>query len=303
MPTISTIATPLNRVLLLTIFVSSMIVCDEFCVAEPPGEVFSYAKRDARELRIYVTKPQDWKLEDTRPAIVFFHGGGWTGGKPGQFDPHAAYFASRGLVCFQVEYRLLKKREQPPEHCIEDAVAAMKWVRGKSREFGIDANRIASSGGSAGGHLAAYLGTVVSAPESATEVSAKSNAMVLFNPVYDNGPGGWGTARVGDRYPEFSPAHNITKDDPPSIVFLGTEDKLIPVATSEKFRDDCQKLGIRSDLHTYEGQPHGFFNESKDQGRWYRETTATADRFLAELGWLTGPPTLELTKPAPVESK
>ncbi len=124
-------------------------------------------------------------------------------------------------------------------------------------------------------------------------VSARSNAMLLFNPVYDNGPGGWGTARVGDRYPEFSPMHNLSKDDPPSIVFLGTKDSLIPVATAEKFRNVSQSMGIDSELHTYEGQPHGFFNYEKDNGRWYFETLTACDRFLVKLGWLEGPPTLE----------
>ena len=271
--------------------------------AEPPGEKLIYRQVEARELAIYVTKPADWTASDARPAIVFFHGGGWVGGAPGQFDKHAEYFASRGLVCFQVQYRLLdRKNNDPPQICIDDAVAAMQWVRGRSKEFGLDPLRIASAGGSAGGHLAAYVGAVVpsaSAADSPTSdpqpVSAKSNAMLLFNPVYDNGPGGWGTARVGERYQEFSPAHNLSKDDPPSIVFLGTEDKLIPVATAEKFRDQCRELGIHSELHTYAGQSHGFFNAERDNGRWYFETTLAADKFLQQLGWLNGPATL--TKP------
>ncbi len=266
--------------------------------AEPPGTRMVYKQIGERKLHIYVTKPQDWSAEQRRPAIVFFHGGGWVGGAPGQFDEHAAYFASRGLVCFQVEYRLLdRKSNAPPETCIEDAVDAMHWVRSRSDEFGIDPSRIASAGGSAGGHLAAYVGTVVSGEnETDKATTAKSNAMLLFNPVYDNGPGGWGTARVGERYPEFSPAHNLSADDPPSIVFLGTEDKLIPVATAEKFRDRCLELGVDSKLVTFQGQEHGFFNSGRDGGRWYYETTLAADQFLQKLGWLSGEATL--TRPA-----
>lgn len=269
--------------------------------AEPSGDAHVYKRVNERELRIYVTKPQDWKTTDHRPAIVFFHGGGWVGGAPGQFTEHAKYFSSRGLVCFQVEYRLLdKSNEDPPVTCTEDATSAMRWVRSKSADFGIDADRIASAGGSAGGHLAAFVGCV--APNASTaevegETSAKSNAMILFNPVYDNGPGGWGTRRVGERFQEFSPAHNISTDDPPSIVFLGTEDNLIPVATAEKFRDDCRALGIISELYTYEGQPHGFFNFGKSDNTYYFKTVTAADQFLNQLGWLSGPPTLE--KPTP----
>ena len=170
----------------------------------------------------------------------------------------------------------------------------MRWIRKRSSEFGIDSDRIASAGGSAGGHLAAFIGCIDGGddPNDDTAISAKSNAMLLFNPVYDNGPDGWGKERVKDRYKEFSPAHNLTADDPPSIVFLGSEDVLIPVSTAEKFRDTCKSLGIQSELHVYEGQGHGFFNGGKQGGRWYRETAREADKFLRKLGWIQGEPTL-----------
>lgn len=262
-------------------------------LAEPPGKRYVYKTVDGRELSLYVSKPEAWSPEQKRPAVVFFHGGGWTGGAPGQFTEHASYLASRGMVCFQVEYRLLdKKRKEPPVVCTEDAADAMRWIRGRCSQFGIDPERIASAGGSAGGHLAAFLGCVDIPIARDSSVSAKSNAMLLFNPVYDNGPGGWGTSRVGELYPEFSPLHNLSADDPPSVVFLGTEDALIPVETGEKFRDTAVSLGIDSELHTYEGQAHGFFNTGRSGGVYYYKTVKAADEFLAKLGWLDGKPTL-----------
>ncbi|QDV69349.1 Carboxylesterase NlhH [Rosistilla carotiformis] len=266
------------------------------CVAKPDAPSHVYKSVDGRDLVLYVTEPAGEKPKQPRPAIVFFHGGGWLGGEPGQFSSHSEYFASRGVVCFQVQYRLLdRKSKTPPVDCVQDAKSAMRWIRARSEQFGIDPNRIASAGGSAGGHLAAFVGCV-DGGDAATDdrsVSAKSQAMLLFNPVYDNGPGGWGTARVGDRYQEFSPAHNLSKDDPPSIVFLGSEDRLIPVATAEKFRDDSLAVGVDSELHVYQGQGHGFFNVRNDDGRWYRKTVVEADRFLNKLGWIDGPPTLQ----------
>lgn len=262
----------------------------ERACAVPPGESFVYKEIDSHQLNIYVTKPADWNEADHRPAIVFFHGGGWVGGAPGQFTEHAKYFASRGLVCFQVQYRLLDKAtKDPPTNCVEDAVSAMQWVRRRSNEFGIDSKRIASAGGSAGGHLAAYVGTVEKIDKT---TSSRSNAMVLFNPVYDNGPGGWGTARVGERWQEFSPMHNLSAESPPSIVFLGTQDKLIPVETGEEFLDRSREYGVQSELHTYEGQPHGFFNYSRDGGKWFFQTVVAADKFLQSIGWLVGEATL-----------
>ena len=94
------------------------------------------------------------------------------------------------------------------------------------------------------------------------------------------------TERVGDRYPEFSPAHNITKDDPPAIVFLGSADKLIPVKTLETFKANMEKAGVKCETRVYEGQPHGFFNYGKSANKYYNETVKEMDAFLVSLGWL-----------------
>jgi acetyl esterase len=257
--------------------------------APPDGEPVVYKSVGDRDLTLYVTKPDDWQAGDRRPCIVFYHGGGWVGGKPGQFTEHAKHFCGRGLVCVQVEYRLLdRKGNDPPDACIHDARSAMRWVRSHADRLGIDPLRIASAGGSAGGHLAGHVGMVdgLDDPRDNTAISCKSQAMLLFNPVFDNGPGGWGTQRVGDRYAEISPLHNISPDDPPAVVFLGTEDKLIPVATGRRFEEQMNSAGVACKLHLYEGQPHGFFNHGRDGNRWYNETIAAADKFLESLGWL-----------------
>ena len=116
-------------------------------------------------------------------------------------------------------------------------------------------------------------------------MSRKPNALCLFNPVYDNGPGEWGAARVGDRYPIYSPAHNITADDPPAIVFFGTNDSLVPVSTAQRFREQMLEAGLRSELYLYQGQPHGFFNAGKEGGKYYRLTVDRMFSFLESLGW------------------
>lgn len=264
--------------------------------ADPVGEAHVYKQVGDRELKLYVTKPNDWKGSDKRPAIVFFHGGGWVGGKPGQFTEHSKYLASRGMVAVQVEYRLLNRSSNdPPTDCVRDAKTAMRWVRSRAEELGIDPERIASAGGSAGGHLAAFVGMVEGGddPDDDVTITAKSNAMVLFNPVFDNGPDGWGHQRVGDRYKEFSPVHNLSKDDPPAIVFLGTQDKLIPVKTATDFEAAMKKAGIQCEVLLFEGKPHGFFNYGKDGNKPYYETVVAMDKFLASLDWLEGPPTIE----------
>lgn len=261
--------------------------------AQPAGTTHTYKKVGARELLLYVYQPDGRKPETPLPAIVFFHGGGWVGGAPKQFLHHCEYLAKRGMVAIEADYRHLDKTtKEPPLVCVQDAKSAMRWVRSHAAELGVDPDRIASGGGSAGGHLAAFVGMVGGHddPQDDTKISPKSNAMVLFNPVFDNGPGGWGTERVGERYREFSPAHNITKDDPPAIVFLGSQDNLIPVKTLETFKANMQKAGVRCESRIYEGQGHGFFNHGKDGNKSYDATVKEMDGFLVSLGWL---------KPAP----
>ena len=273
-----------------------LLVIGPITAAPPVGEEHVYKTVGERDLRLYVTTPEDRQAGDPRPAIVFFHGGGWVGGAPGQFTEHSKYLATRGVVCIQVEYRLLARdANEPPLTCVQDAKSAMRWVRSRADELGIDPERIGSGGGSAGGHLAAFVGMVegLDAADDDTSVSAKSNAMLLFNPVFDNGPDGWGHKRVGERFEEFSPFHNVTGDDPPAIVFLGTNDSLIPTSTLDQFADKMHEAEVRCEKIFFEGQPHGFFNFGRSGNRYYLETMFAADEFLQSLGWLEGPATLE----------
>ena len=197
--------------------------------------------------------------------------------------------AGRGMVCVQVLYRLLdKKGSAPPLTCVEDAKSALRWVRAHAGELGVDPDRLAAGGGSAGGHLAAFVGMVegLDDPQDDRATSPRANALVLFNPVLDNGPdGGYGYQRVGKRFREFSPAHNVTPDDPPTLVLLGTKDALIPQATMKRSRANMVKAGVRCEVIYAEGQGHGYFNSEP----WKTRILGDVARFLESLGWLTAP--------------
>jgi acetyl esterase/lipase len=257
--------------------------------AAAAGETLVYKKAGDAELKLFVEKPPSWKAGDRRPAIVFFFGGGWVGGSPNQFLKQSQHFAMRGLVGIRVQYRVIPKGDAgPPFVCVADAKSALRYVRAHAAELGIDPARIAAAGGSAGGHLAAFATLVPGLDDSADDlkVSPKGNALVLFNPVFNNGPGQWGHARVGERYREFSPAHHVTKDAPPAIVFLGDKDDLIPVSVLEDFKTKMEVAGVRCDTRVFPGAAHGFFNKDADGIPGFSETLADADRFLNSLGWL-----------------
>lgn len=257
--------------------------------APQPDLVKIYKKVGGHELKLHIFNPDGHKAGDQRPAIVFFFGGGWNGGSPTQFYPQSEYLASRGMVAISAEYRVKNRHKTSPLECVKDGNSAICWVRAHAGELGIDPKKIAAGGGSAGGHVAAAIGTTKGIVEEGEDptVSSRPDALVLFNPVFDNGPKGYGHDRVKAYWKKISPFHNLDKTTPPTIVFLGTKDKLIPVATGEKYRDTMKGLGARCDLHLYDGEPHGFFNKSK-----YHETVFEADRFLASLGFLKGEPTI-----------
>ena len=259
-----------------------------------------YKKASGDDLYLYIFTPEGHDpAKDSRPSVVFFFGGGWNAGTPTQFEQHSRYLASRGMIGVVADYRVKSRQQTGPRECVQDGKSTVRYLRTHAKRLGIDPDRLAAGGGSAGGHVATATGMVdgLEEPEEATEVSSKPNALALFNPVYNNGPeDGWGHDRVKDYWKEISPAHNITKDDPPAIVFLGSNDKLIPVSIAEKFDADMKAAGLQSELHIYEGQGHGFFNESKGGSENFFDTIRKMDKFFVSLGWLEGKPTDEQVK-------
>ena len=252
------------------------------------------------ELKIYSFHPKDHKPSDQRPAIVFFFGGGWKAGDPKQFANQCAYLADRGMVAMTADYRVASRHQTKAVDCVEDAKSAIRWVRANAARLGIDPNRIAAGGGSAGGHLAACTGIVPGFERSteSTQINSVPNALVLFNPalVLDNVKGEEAIPdskieelreRIGDDPKKISPYHHVRSNAPPTIIFHGRADITVPYRTAEIFAEAMQKAGNRCELVGYDDKVHGFFNYGRDDNSGYLETVAATDRFLTSLGYLT----------------
>ncbi len=253
-----------------------------------------YKKVDGVSLTMDIYYPSSIEEGKKYPAMIFFFGGGWTGGSTAQFEPHAKYFSERGLICILADYRVRSRQKTSPFESLKDAKSAIRYIRGNAAELKIDPNQIIASGGSAGGHLAAATAIITKydEPNEDLSISSKPQALVLFNPVIDNGPGGYGFERIGEAYKDFSPLHNIQKGAPPTILFLGTEDPLIPVETAQYYKTVLERVGSKCDVHLYEGQKHGFFNLKNIE--YYNKTVIEADKFLTSLGYLKGEPTISI---------
>lgn len=253
-----------------------------------------YKTIDSTELYMELYKPAAWTADKSYPGMLFFFGGGWNGGSTGQFKPHAEYLAKRGIVSFLVEYRVKSRNGTSPFESLKDAKSAMRFVRAKASEFGVDPGKLIAAGGSAGGHLAAATATSKFYDEATDElsISCVPNALVLFNPVIDNGPGGYGFERIGEAYAKFSPLHNIRPGTPPTILFLGTKDRLIPVTTAEYYQLVMEKVGSRCELKLFEGAGHGFFNYRSFEN--YKATVEAMDAFLQSIGFLQKEPQVKI---------
>lgn len=245
-----------------------------------------YKQIDTTKLYLEVFYPENMDAAEKYPAMIFFFGGGWNGGNLHQFIHHAEYFSKKGIVCFLVDYRVKRRNGTTPFESLKDAKSAIRYIRANADNLGVDPEKIIASGGSAGGHLAAATALIKDYNEVTddTTVSCIPDALVLFNPVIDNGPGGYGYDRIGEAYKNFSPLHNIHKGAPPTIFFLGKKDKLIPVVTAEYYKMVMEKVGSRCDLHLYEGQGHGFFNY-RNREIYYATIKETED-FLRSLGYI-----------------
>lgn len=267
-----------------------LVLLFESCGIAQSKQQVLYKQVDTISLYLDVYSPVGFNSDSLYPGIIFFFGGGWNGGSVQQFKPHAKYFAERGMVCFLADYRVKSRQGTSPFESLKDAKSAIRFVRENASEFNIDTSRIVASGGSAGGHLAAATALVTAFNEKTDNLSVSCipNALVLFNPAIDNGPGGLGYDRIGNLYKDFSPLHNIMKGAPPTIFFLGTKDDLIPVETAQYYKTVMEKVESRCDLHLYEGEGHGFFNYRSIDN--YHKTLLEADRFLISLGYLSGEP-------------
>ncbi len=245
---------------------------------------YIYKTVGKHELLLLVDTPKGHKPDAKVPAIVFFHGGGFKSGSEKAFWRQAEYLAERGMVAIRVRYRLISQKGVEVTDCVEDAISAMRWVRANAGKLGVDPDRIAASGGSAGGYLsiATEMIDFINAKTDPVGVSAKPNAMVLFNPGLGGKTKKDGSPDPRDPEGKYDLKRYVKPGQPPTIIFHGKDDKTVPFATVEEFTAAMKRSGNRCELVGYEGAGHSFF----DDGKYYDLTLAETDKFLSGLGWL-----------------
>jgi len=277
-------------------------------------------KVNNEEVKLFYIKPTNNQSTKNRTAVVWIHGGGWTGGITESFFPHARYFASRGAVGFCIQYRLVKADGNVTVgDCLADCKLAIRYIREHAAELGIDPNKIIVMGDSAGGHLASCLGTIVGFddPTDNLKISAVPNAMVLYNPLSDFTTSVFINRIIGgaalDKKPspenlipneeqiklakKLSPLYNVHKNQPPTLVLHGTDDKVILPEQSVQFAKAMKNAGNQCELILLPNTTHAFVCTNwKASEEVVVTAICEADKFLVKLGFLKGKPTLVVSK-------
>lgn len=205
-----------------------------------------------------------------QPAILHIHGGGWTKGDKSMLAEASRRLArEEGYVVIAVNYRLAKVRqgENLWPACWDDASLALAWVLAHAKELHIDPTRIAAAGYSAGGHLAALLGT---RPETREKITC---VVDFFGPANlrpeGNQPGRkllFGRGKRTDAiYAEASPIDQVSKDAAPFIILHGESDRMVPITESRTLYRRLQEEGVEAEMYTYPKQKHAF-NRPDDKG-------------------------------------
>lgn len=229
------------------------------------------------------------KEKKQNPAIVILHGGGWKSGNKAQMETFAIEMASKGLSCFNIEFRL--SPEAPYPAAIFDVKKAVQYIKEKAKEFNVDTTKIAVLGCSSGGQMASLIGTtngknIFEETTNNDKYSSKVNAIINIDGILafkhpESIEGKVAGFWLGGSYEEIpriweqaSPLNNTDKNTPP-VLFINSS-----IPRFHAGRDDMiailNQYGIYYEVQTIPNSPHSFwfFNP------WFDETIKYTTQFL-----------------------
>lgn len=209
------------------------------------------------KLKVDIYEPVGGK-RFARPAVLMVHGGGWGAGDRSELATLAHSAAQQGVVALSMDYRLTSQGAHWPAQA-EDVASVLKWMRGHAGDLGIDGQRIALLGGSAGGHLAAWI---------ARDPDPKKRPnllIVLWGPwdlerLPEGGPD-WVRPSVaallnGRPAREASPLFHLADGMPPTLIVHGVDDEIVPIDQSRRACAALREIGNDCTLVELPGQRH-----------------------------------------------
>jgi acetyl esterase/lipase len=250
-----------------------------------------YGLRNGRDLTFDVLRPE----KPNGLAVALMVSGRWKSGGAGSFDAWiAAPLLRRGYTVFAVCH--ISQPEATVMEIIEDVHRAIRFLRLRATTYGIDPSRIGVTGGSAGGHLSLMLATrgglgPADSKDPVDRQSSAVQAVAIFYPVTDLLNLGKSTENPGDGGPpksfvkafgpqstnlpvwkvigrDTSPIYHITSNLPPTLIYHGDADTLVPLEQSEWFQQRARELGRTVEIVVHPGGGHGWLTMALDIRRF-----------------------------------
>lgn len=224
------------------------------------------------------------------PFFVFAHGGAWVLGDKGE-RPMFDKLATEGYAVADVQYRLAQEKRYPA--AVRDVVAAVKWVKANAAQYRIDASTGALAGYSAGAHLAALVGLApgneaFQPTDFEPDTSAEVDGIVGYSGPYDFTEPGTGDNPLVENFfgedadeavlAKGSPVTHVDGDDPPALLFHGTDDGIVPYRSTTVLAETLRNADVPVEVFTGEGAGHGMI----DDPEWREQTLPRQLQFLEE---------------------
>ena len=239
-----------------------------------------YNSSNKKKLSVNIFKPLDWCSNQYRSGIILFHGGGFKIGSPERFYNQSLYFASKGYVVFVPEYRTQSKDNTGPYEATYDGHYFYNWLTKKSRQFGVDKNKLILGGASAGAQIAA---SIANKNIFESQNTIKPLALILYNPAINISPKG---KKRDQFFRDFfiDPAKECLNNFPPCIILHGTSDDIIPIDWVSEFARNLEGLGRDVVFKEFLNRGHGFFNINK-KDKDYKNCNEYIEFFLKKRGF------------------
>lgn len=213
----------------------------------------TYKTIDGFNLDAHIFKPKDIKPNEKRAAILYFHGGSFSMGKP---DWHCHYDYN-GFVQISFEYRTYDRYGTMPFAAFEDAKSAIRWVRENADELQIDSSKIIVTGNSVGAAMT-YVAALYEGLDNPTEnlnISSKPNAIILNAAGYDQ-TDKFSPVKDKSKLAKISGINIVKPKAPPCLVIHGSRDRGIPISEAEEFVEKMRSAGNLCEFKILEGAGH-----------------------------------------------
>jgi acetyl esterase/lipase len=263
----------MNRGVLLSVIVAglaagcgTMEVFEEETTAQEPVQTAPVEKKftmtaitykKGLDLDLYIPEaPTDAFRVAAPELVILIHGGGWSTGERSDLAEVAEFFAQRHFAVATISYRLSPAAYWPAP--LEDARAAVKFLKSKSDEYGYSTRHIIAGGESAGGHLSMWLG-VKGDVSTVLSISGLHDLSIKITPEGESYK--IVQKALGPKYPAgikaFSPLNFVTKNMCQTFFIHGQKDPWVQFEHSQVAHKKLEKLGVRTKLSLVPGMGHG----------------------------------------------